>query len=154
MSQPRHTIRVMLFFLVMLMVAPFFISGPDGQPLMTWQKFQQQFFKSLPPIPEAAKALVPDAPKSGQTVYQWKDAKGVWHFTHETPPGEARQVSVVDNRVNIIPGAKPAPKASQSPPPASGEETMSPSQVLEEARRAREGVNQYNRDLEKAVGNM
>ncbi|MBF0612191.1 MAG: hypothetical protein HQL55_13805 [Magnetococcales bacterium] len=162
MNNPRTTIRFMLFFLVMLLVAPFFINGPDGKPIMTLEKFKQRFFASLPgggDIP--AIPTTPGKPDPKQTVYKFKDAKGIWHFTNETPPSDAREVSVVKgtvNRMATAPGEKPVVTQNNNEdlPVAPGVPLTGNSvkQVVDEAKKARKDTDQYNKNLEQAVNNM
>ena len=54
---------------------------------------------------------------SATNVYQWKDAKGVTHYT-DTPPSGAHKVREI-SRANTPAAAKPAPAATAKSPNAS-----------------------------------
>ncbi|MET0582368.1 MAG: DUF4124 domain-containing protein [Pseudoxanthomonas sp.] len=47
-------------------------------------------------------------------VYQWKDAKGVTHFSDSPPPGGQAQDRRIDNRGEPVPGAT-ASKSVENP---------------------------------------
>lgn len=54
------------------------------------------------------------APAFAQKVYQWKDAKGVTHFSDSPPPGQQYKDRRIDNRGEPIPEAA-AGKVVDSP---------------------------------------
>ena len=58
----------------------------------------------------ALAALSASAVAQQQTVYEWKDAKGVTHYT-DTPPSGAHKVREI-SRANTPAAAKPAPAAT------------------------------------------
>ena len=68
--------------LVGAVVAPYFMKGRDGQPLMD------------------AKELIPKLPTAPVTVYRWKDEFGVWQFGEEPPAGADAEPMVVDSEAN------------------------------------------------------
>ena len=65
----------------------------------------------------ALAALSASAVAQQQTVYEWKDAKGVTHYT-DTPPSGAHKVREI-SRANTPAAAKPAPAAATKSPNAS-----------------------------------
>ena len=62
-------------------------------------------------------ALSASAVAQQQTVYEWKDAKGVTHYT-DTPPSGAHKVREI-SRANTPAAAKPAPAAWPARSPGS-----------------------------------
>jgi hypothetical protein len=53
----------------------------------------------------ASLLLATSAPAAAQKVYQWKDAKGVTHFSDSPPPGQTVRDRRIDNRGEPIPEA-------------------------------------------------
>lgn len=103
----KFTHKLVLFGLGGALVAPMFIKGPDGKPLMSIDDW----------IPKDAVALVDKvsdlkdgAPtvesKSGkQKFYKWKDENGVWQMTQYRPKhlaGDAVEERTVYANANII----------------------------------------------------
>ena len=54
-------------------------------------------------------------PAFAQKVYQWKDAKGVTHYSDSPPPGQQYQDRRVDNRGEPLPQDVAAGKPMESP---------------------------------------
>lgn len=119
------------------LVAPMFIKGPDGQPLMTFADW----------IPKDAVAMVDQVStlgkeasglesKSGKQIfYKWKDESGVWQLTQFRPTHLAAsdiEERTIYSNANIIKsldsseittalssGEKPKPKFTYNPKPES-----------------------------------
>lgn len=96
-------IKLMLFIIVAAVAAPFFIKGPDGRPLMTFDRLHTPSVK-LPDLGKAADAVKATLNTAGEerakviAVYKWQDAHGVWHFADNAEEGRrAQQVSVNPN---------------------------------------------------------
>ena len=60
-------------------------------------------------------ALVALAPAFAQTVYTWKDAKGVTHYSDSPPPGQQYQDRRIDDHGAPAQQAQPAGKSIESP---------------------------------------
>ncbi len=73
--------------LIGAMVLPFFMTGPDGLPLMTMDKFIDD--------------NTPEVLDTPTEVYRWKDADGVWQFG-DTPP-ETVNAETVEIEENLTP---------------------------------------------------
>ena len=54
-------------------------------------------------------------PAFAQKVYQWKDAKGVTHYSDSPPPSQQYQDRRIDNRGEPVPQDVAAGKAVESP---------------------------------------
>ena len=63
---------ILVLVLVGAVLAPMYIKGPNGQPIMTADDW----------VPEKPAALAPDKP-----VYKWRDEFGVWQFGENPPEG-------------------------------------------------------------------
>ena len=55
------------------------------------------------------------APAFAQKVYQWKDAKGVTHYSDSPPPSQQFQDRRIDNRGEPVPQDVAAGKSVESP---------------------------------------
>lgn len=95
-------IKLVILVVVLACIGPFFIDGPDGEPLMT--------FADLMPEED----IVPAAPPEPVTVYKWQDENGVWQFSTEpVDRADVEQVEL-DGKVTTM----PAPSVRQ---PAGGD---------------------------------
>ncbi|HYM87154.1 MAG TPA: DUF4124 domain-containing protein [Pseudoxanthomonas sp.] len=54
-------------------------------------------------------------PAFAQKVYQWKDAKGVTHYSDSPPPGQQVKDRRIDNRGEAITSSKAAGTSVESP---------------------------------------
>ena len=86
--------KSLLFVLVLLaLVAPLFIKGPDGRPMMTlddWLPDTGGLFEGGVELPSGGEMLKADTPGAsiGQgKMYKWQDEQGRWHFSSEKPEG-------------------------------------------------------------------
>lgn len=73
----KPTFIVMLILLVGgLVIAPMFVKGPTGDPIMTAEDWVPD------PVRDVAEAVKP-----ANQAYRWKDAEGVWQFSDAKPAG-------------------------------------------------------------------
>ena len=123
--------KLMMFVLVGALVAPFFLKGPSGQPLMTLQDLNLPSFglpgKAAGPVEvlsgkdegasiqwgsaktTANGALIKATDAEGKllqearnTYYRWKDNDGVWQFTKQPNPNTENFLMKVDPNANIV----------------------------------------------------
>jgi hypothetical protein len=88
-------IKLLLLALVGGLVAPMFIKGPDGRPLMSWQ----EFFSA----PSGGMGSKPSSVSSDKTtVYKWKDEHGQWHFSDKKDEHLEQETVKYDPNANII----------------------------------------------------
>ena len=71
------------FILLAAIVAPYFIKGPDGQPLMEAEE-------QLADLPDMG-SVVPQGPV---VVHRWQDENGVWHFSNEVAPNQSQALQI------------------------------------------------------------
>lgn len=88
----KFKIGMMLVILVVAMMAPYFIKGRDGKPLMAFGPEQ--------PID------ILSSEKTRQQYMKWQDENGMWHFGDEVPEGVVAQVVSVDTAANVIRSVK------------------------------------------------
>ena len=62
-----------------------------------------------------AAGLCASATATATNVYQWKDAKGVTHYSDKPPAGEQFQERRIDPRGEPVPQGEPAGKAVENP---------------------------------------
>lgn len=84
-------IGLMLAVLVAAVIAPYFIKGSDGQPLMSFDS----------PAPD-----ILSSEETRQQFVKWQDASGVWHFGETAPDGVQSETVHVDTAANIIRSVK------------------------------------------------
>ncbi|MFC3152299.1 DUF4124 domain-containing protein [Litoribrevibacter euphylliae] len=90
-------IKLMLLVLVGAVVAPMFIKGPDGEPIVTLQEV-------LPSSSSSESAYVSPSSSSSKltTVYKWKDENGQWHFSDNQATGQNHETLKYNPKANII----------------------------------------------------
>lgn len=97
-------IKIMILALVVAFVGLFFITGPDGEPIMTVDEFL-----SPPPMGNVA-------PDPGPTqVYRYQDENGVWHFSDEPVEGQDATAMELSGDINTMDAFK-VPESSGSQP--------------------------------------
>lgn len=153
-------IKLMILVVALACVAPFFIKGPGGKPLMTIDKLlvNEQRHSAL----SAAKTK-PEKVK----VYKWKDKDGVWQFSNMPVDVEGVQVMELEGAINIMPAATAKPERvaeravqSKSPSIPSGIGGISPDsispekvkQAMETATHLQETIDKRKEDIDEAIG--
>jgi hypothetical protein len=111
-------VMMVITLLVIGVVMPMLMPGPDGKPMMTWRDWLPDTSK-LNAVVGKAQEIVYDAnelvsEKAGISVgaerpklYKWKDEHGNWHFSDQASP------TALDQVVEALPQAT----NSMSPPP-------------------------------------
>lgn len=132
MKKSRITMLSLVFLLLLAVAAPFFIPGPNGKPLMSFDRVKRilsdQFSvarqvdqlrtkakekareiakeiqsREKPEKVEAPKVETPSE-KPPETLYKWRDQNGTWHFTNRPPPeGVAYTVVKWTGAENLVP---------------------------------------------------
>jgi len=99
-------IKLMAFVVVAAVAGPFFIKGPDGQPLMSWDRVQAPSI-SMPDVDaigsKVKQSLGSKMEKDAKPidVFRWQDEKGIWHFADGQAPGSSAQRLTVDPNINL-----------------------------------------------------
>lgn len=88
-------LKIIVLLVIAACVAPFFIQGPNGKPLMT----VDDWFDADEPA------------ETTTVVYKWQDAAGTWHYTDELPEDIEGQVVSLSEPINTL----PPPKAATAP---------------------------------------
>ncbi|XOV86279.1 MAG: DUF4124 domain-containing protein [Pseudomonadota bacterium] len=147
-------LKLIIFAAILACVAPFFLKGPDGQPLMTLDDW-------LPADASDMATGRSGGPPEKVTVYKWQDENGVWQFSNDPADAGAADTLELDGNINIIPSV-PVGTASAAVAPVSpsvgalppGMTSVSPERVqamMDTVNNLQETVDQRKADLDRAV---
>ena len=78
-------VKLMMLVLVLAVSGPFFLKGPDGQPLWSIKQFTDRASTLLNRITAAPSTIAAGGKVSEVVVYRWQDEQGQWHFSGEPP---------------------------------------------------------------------
>ena len=151
-------IKLLIVLLIIACIAPLFITGPDGEPIMTLDDWKPVLPASVDELADGIGPGDPSPPPQGPVqVYRWQDESGSWHFS-DTPPAAADAEQIEISETNLMPAqalpdreAETTPAAEPVMPTAA---TMSPAQIrqaMETVTRLQETVDQRKADLDAAV---
>lgn len=87
-------VKLLVLVIALALIGPFFIKGPNGQPL--WQ---------LPTSLDQVELLphsVPDQSGGVVEVYRWQDDSGQWHFSESAPTQGEFDILAIDTRTNAV----------------------------------------------------
>lgn len=99
-------IKLLVLLLILACVAPFFIKGPDGRPLMSIDKLNPlslsmpsfDAFKTKRHEKEAAN-------KDSLRVFKWRDQRGVVHYSNR--PGQEQRSELIEIKdITILPNQR------------------------------------------------
>jgi hypothetical protein len=144
----RLFIKLLLFFVVLALAAPFFMKKPDGSPMLTLQSIGLQ---SVVDKVAATKHEL-NVPKTAQ-VYRWQDEHGVWHYSDQaqTSAAEKHQVNISQNRLKHLEVASETDKQADSAAPTVVPERASLGdvpQLLKQVEQIKQTAEQRNRVLD------
>jgi hypothetical protein len=109
MKKSRITMISLMLLLLFAVAAPFFIPGPNGKPLMSFDRAKRIWSDQFPVARQVDKLRIKAKEKAGEitkeiksrkkpkkvdvpsekppeTLYKWRDQNGTWHFTNRPPP--------------------------------------------------------------------
>ena len=72
----RSVIKIIIVVVILACIGPFFITGPDGEPLLTLDDLRPDLAS---PLGDDSGGDDPGA--APKTLYKWQDVDGVWHFS-------------------------------------------------------------------------
>lgn len=72
--------------LIGALAAPFYLKGPAGQPLMTWDKVVED---------NTPEVLI------NREAYRWQDADGRWHFSDQAGGADAQRFEIEHNMTTM-----------------------------------------------------
>jgi hypothetical protein len=109
MKRTRTILIGLVLLLLLAVAAPFFIPGPNGQPLMSFDRVKRILSEQFPvarqvdrlntkakvkageisqklQAPKKPEKVETPAEQPPETLYKWRDGDGTWHFTNRPPP--------------------------------------------------------------------
>jgi len=148
--------KLLIAALIIACIAPLFIKGPDGEPLMSLDDWMPGPVDEL--IPQDVQDMA--VPNEPTTVYKWQDENGQWHFS-SAPPADVADAETMelDGDINIM-QAPPPGMTQQAAAPSnalalpSGPMTVSPDQVkemMETVTNLQETVDQRKADVDAVL---
>lgn len=148
--------KLLIAALIIACIAPLFIKGPDGEPLMSLQDWMPGPVDEL--IPQDVQEM--GVPHEPTTVYKWQDENGQWHFS-SAPPADVTDAETMelDGDINIM-QAPPVERTQQAAASShevalpSGPMTVSPDQVkdmMETVTNLQETVDQRKADVDAVL---
>ena len=99
-------IKLILLVVAAAMAAPFFLKGPDGAPLLSWDRLHAPEVR-LPDLGKAADTMreglgaAEEARAKPVEVFKWHDEEGVWHYSDNNEQGRQAQKLTVDPNANL-----------------------------------------------------
>ena len=94
--------KLLLIIPVLALIAPMFITDPDGEPIMTPTDW----------VPDKPTLIDSASVDNSQTLYRYQDEKGNWHYSDQPPIGVNAEVFELENKATIIEAVKPREKSS------------------------------------------
>ena len=143
-------IRFIILLLATALVAPFFIPGPDGRPVMTLDKLGIGKMPELASLPDIGGS---SAESGSLTLYRYRDDQGNWHFTDQAPASGDFELVEVQNAnllesASLPPGREPETSAMAVPGiPLPG----NTARALEEAGAVQEQLDQRAEQMDNAI---
>lgn len=97
-------LKIILVILAIILIAPFFIEGRDGKPLITLGELQDP--GALPKVVDKVGDLVGGGSGQGGTkekIYSWRDEQGRLHYSNVEPSKKGGVKTLeVDSDINVI----------------------------------------------------
>lgn len=152
--------KLLIGLLIIACIAPLFIKGPDGEPIMSLDDWSME-------LPDAARQLMGeslptspvsnDGPTAPTTVYRWQDENGQWHFSNQPRHADGAEEMTLDGDINrmeaYVPSAK-QPASADAQVSLTGETGTSPQQIqqmMETVTNLQETIDQRKADMDKVV---
>ena len=143
-------VKLLVLLLILALAGPFFMRGPDGQPLMRLSDVTQRIKSWMSSGPSAK-------PGSPVKVHKWQDENGQWHYS-DAAPAQNSEVITVDPNVNVIqatPTRKPAAPEQEKPAPEkpAPDDNKLPSifHPIDETNKVKEELEKRNKDLKQRL---
>jgi hypothetical protein len=112
-------VKIFLLILIIILIAPFFIQGRDGKPLITLDELQKP--GALGKMTDRVSDLVDDSVQQGSAgkdrIYTWRDDQGRLHYSNIEPANKTGvNMLEVEPDINVIGSDDPdTPKAALLP---------------------------------------
>lgn len=156
-------VRLMLLVLVLAMAGPFFLKGPDGQPMLTVSDVKRTAANTGNSLKAQWRRMKGDVGRAAGNenagkvkMFRWQDSAGQWHFSNEAPQGVAAEELYVDpdaSRMDPIPVTRRSSR-SESAAPAAPSGFVSPlraKEVLDETAGVRDDLDARNEQMKRRL---
>lgn len=139
--------KLMALVVVLALAGPFFIRGPDGEPLVSVNNIRHDLSVAGAGFARHWQKLITRFRPDAETVpvYRWQDADGSWHFSESANPDGTGELIYVDPNQNVVPGYDDL-GAQQSDSEASKGNIRG---ILDETHNARQLMDERNAEIEK-----
>lgn len=117
-------VRLMLLVLVLALAGPFFIKGPDGEPMLTMSDVKRTAARTGDSFKAQWRRMKGDVGRAAGNenagkvkMYRWQDAQGQWHFSNEAPDGVTVEEIYVDpdaSRMDPVPVTRRSSRSERS----------------------------------------
>lgn len=157
-------VRLMMLVLVLAMAGPFFLKGPDGQPMLTMDDVRNTAARTGNNLKTQWRRLRGDVGQAlgnenaGKVEMQrWQDANGQWHYGDEVPEGIASETIYVDpdaSRMDPIPVRR---RERESSGPALDGPVVNPlraREILDDVTDARDQANERQKELSRTLDDI
>ena len=147
-------IKLIVGLVIIACIAPLFIKGPSGEPLMTlddWKINVPVQLKGLVGnLTSGAKMSSPVQEQQSKLVYKWQDDEEQWHFSNAPPNFEiAEEIEISD--VNLIEAYVPPAPRSDAGQSTDSESTGVPSGIPEpeQVQKMRATIEQFQLTIDQ-----
>lgn len=148
-------IKLMIGLLIIACIAPLFIRGPDGEPIMTLSDWSVPIPAFVSSLLDESPAVAPSDPAAPIEVYKWQDEEGVWHFSDSPVDLEsAEQVHI--GEVNVMdpwtpPAVTPEAKGAsvnQTLPTGTSISTNQMQEMMDTVNNLQETIDERKADMD------
>lgn len=148
----------MIALLLAAVVVLFFITGPDGEPILTREDFKPEV--TLPAVSDLLDEHDQEDQSQVTRVYKWPDENGVWQFSNRAEDANGAEIIELDGIINTM---APLSVVERNSAVATGQNQTSPlpalttaplSQALDtldKARHMQETMDNRKTELDKAI---
>lgn len=102
----RLFIKLMILLMVFAAIGPFFIKGPDGQPLLTIDDINAPALPSWSELGDQARQGLASLNSSDESkslqVYKWTDGDGVVHYSNQAGAATDAKLTTID-KITVLP---------------------------------------------------
>ncbi len=144
-------VKLLVLLLILAMAGPFYMRGPDGQPLMRISDVTQKFKSWMSSTKSNAR------PGGSVKLHKWQDENGQWHYS-DAAPAQDSEIITVNPDVNVIqatPTRKPAPATDTNQPaaePVPDDNKLPPIfHPIDETNKVKEELEQRNKEMQKRL---
>lgn len=104
-------VKLLILVGILACAAPFFLSGPDGRPLMQMSDLSLPDLSFWDDVKRESKQLMGDEEAAaGFKTYKWVDAEGITHYSDANDPQRKGKVAAMKG-ISVVPLYKPTPRA-------------------------------------------